>query len=89
MTCRILSFRRQKSRITTSLLTTLIYRYDVVSYDPNLEMPRKLVPSRTAKWKLCCVLELRLAVNLLFKKCCVMEGKSVAQEADKQRNRKI
>ena len=32
------------------------------------------MPSRTYKWKLCCVLELRLAVNLLFKKCCVMGG---------------
>ena len=40
----------------------------------NLETPRKLVPSRTSKWKPCCVLELRLVVNLLFKKCCVMGG---------------
>ena len=32
------------------------------------------MPSRTSKWKLCCVLELRLAVNLLFKKFCVMGG---------------
>ena len=32
------------------------------------------MPSRTPEWKLCCVLELRLAVNLLFRKCCVMGG---------------
>ena len=46
-----------------------MYRYEVALYDP-----RKLVPSRTSKWKPCCMLELRLAVNLLFKKCCVMGG---------------
>ena len=32
------------------------------------------MPSRTSKWKLCCVLELRLAVYLLFKKCYVIGG---------------
>ena len=32
------------------------------------------MPSLTSKWKLCCLLELKLGVNLLFKKCCVMGG---------------